>query len=143
MEAVDRERFRVGKALGIDVISACDWLHMAYACEGTDLHQTIHNQPGYRGIQAPGTLNHRYIKEDIPMSLVPLASLGRYLGIKVRGMESIIRLACIAHDIDYWKVGRTVERLGLDHLGSGEIHALVEGRRDPHLPLEPQIPVAA
>jgi opine dehydrogenase len=58
-------------------------------------------------------------------------------------MESIIRLACIAHDIDYWKVGRTVERLGLDHLKPAEIHALVEGRRELYLPLEPQIPVAA
>jgi hypothetical protein len=45
--------------------------------------------------------------------------------------------------MDYWKVGRTVERLGLDHLGSAEIHALVESRRELRLPPEPQYPVAA
>lgn len=131
MEAIDRERMRVGSALGIEMISACAWLDLAYASKGEDLHQAIHNQPGYRGIQSPGTLNHRYIKEDIPMSLVPMASLGRKLGIRVRGMESLIRLACISHEIDYWQVGRTMESLQLKHLSPEEILAQVEGRSKP------------
>ena len=45
---------------------------------GEDLNEAIHNQPGYYGIKAPSTLNHRYIFEDVPMSLVPIAALGQH-----------------------------------------------------------------
>jgi opine dehydrogenase len=145
MEAIDRERMRVGEALNVQMISACEWLDLAYASQGADLHQAIHNQSGYRGIQSPGTLNHRYIKEDIPMSLVPMASLGRKLGIKVRGMESVIRLACISHDVDYWQTGRTMESLRLKNLTPEEFLALAEGRRKKILPAADgsQYPIAA
>lgn len=143
MEAIDRERMRVGEALGVQLVSACAWLDLAYASKGNDLHQAIHNQPGYRGIQAPGTIHHRYITEDIPMSLVPMASLGRKLGIRVRGMESVIRLACIAHEVDYWQTGRTMEALHLKNLSPEEVLALAEGRSRPHFSSEAQYPVAA
>jgi opine dehydrogenase len=115
MEAIDRERVQIGTALGINLLTAREWLKMAYDVEGEDLFETIHTQEGYRGIKAPSTINHRYINEDIPMSLVPMASLGKMLGIRVRGMESIIRLASIIRKKDYWRIGRTVESLGLSH----------------------------
>lgn len=117
MEAVDRERVRVAEAIGVEATSAIEWLKMAYNSEGENLYEAIHNQEGYRGIKAPATINHRYINEDVPMSLVPLASLGRNLGIKVRAMESIIRLACIARNTDYWEIGRTMEKLEIELVG--------------------------
>jgi opine dehydrogenase len=48
------------------------------------------------------------------MSLVPIASLGQRYGVSVRGMDSIIRLACIIHRTDYWRRGRTLDRLGIE-----------------------------
>jgi opine dehydrogenase len=128
MEAIDRERIRIGEALGIQLITAIDWLKIAYDAEGDDLHEAIRNQEGYRGISAPPTINHRYINEDVPMSLVPMASLGRQLEIRVRGMESIIRLASIIRKVDYWKIGRTVESLGLSLHSTKELFSLVDGK---------------
>ena len=128
MEAIDRERVQVGAALGIKLLTACEWLKMAYDVEGEDLYETIHTQEGYRGIKAPSTINHRYINEDIPMSLVPMASLGKMLGIRVRGMESIIRLASIVRKKDYWQIGRTVERLGLSHQAPEKLLSLAIGK---------------
>lgn len=128
MEAIDRERVRIGTALGINLMSAREWLKMAYDAEGDDLYETIHNQEGYRGIKAPSTLNHRYINEDIPMSLVPMASLGKMLGIRVRGMESIIRLACIIRKKDYWKLGRTVQSLEISQLDPDELRSMARGK---------------
>jgi opine dehydrogenase len=98
-----------------------EWLKMAYDTSGEDLYEAIHNQPGYYGIKAPPTLNHRYIFEDVPMSLVPIASLGGRYGVSVRGMDSIIRLACVIHRTDYWRKGRTIEKLGIDNLSVGEL----------------------
>jgi hypothetical protein len=62
------------------------------------------------------------------MSLVPLASLGEMLGVRVRGMKSIIRLACIIRNKDYWAIGRTVERLGIAHLKPQELWSMSEGK---------------
>lgn len=128
MEAIDRERVQIGAALGINLISACEWLKMAYDVEGEDLFETIHSQQGYRGIKAPSTINHRYINEDIPMSLVPMASFGNMLGVRVRGMESIIRLASIIRKKDYWKMGRTVESLGLSHQAPSKLLTMAAGK---------------
>jgi opine dehydrogenase len=128
MEAIDRERVRIGTALGIKLMSACEWLKMAYDAEGENLFEAIHNQEGYRGIKAPSTINHRYINEDIPMSLVPMASLGNMLGIRVRGMESIIRLASIIRKKDYRRKGRTVQSLGLSYQALENLLSVAVGK---------------
>jgi len=125
MEAIDRERVSIGKMLGIEVITAKEWLKLAYDSKGENLFEAIHNQVGYRGIKAPSTINHRYINEDVPMSLVPMASLGNALGIRVRGMTSIIRQACIVRNRDFWALGRTVERLGIPNIKSENLLSIV------------------
>jgi opine dehydrogenase len=121
LEVLDRERVTVAASLGIRGRTSLEWLKMAYNADGEDLHEAVHNQPGYYGIKAPATLNHRYIFEDVPMSLVPIAALGARYGVSVRGMDSIIRLACIIHRTDYWRRGRTLEKLGINNLSVGEL----------------------
>lgn len=129
LEVLDRERVTVAASLGIRGRTALDWLQLAYNTVGEDLHEAIHNQPGYYGIKAPATLNHRYIFEDVPMSLVPIAALGARYGVSVRGMDSIIRLACIIHRTDYWRRGRTLDKLGINDLSVGELtHYVNEGK---------------
>ncbi len=121
LEVLDRERVTVASSIGIRARTALEWLKMAYDTTGEDLHEAIHNQPGYYGIKAPPTLNHRYIFEDVPMSLVPIASLGMRYGVSVRGMDSIIRLGSFIHKTDYWRRGRTVEKLGLAQWSVSEL----------------------
>jgi opine dehydrogenase len=130
LEVLDRERVTVASALGIRARTAMEWLRMAYDASGADLNEAIHNQPGYRGITAPRTLYHRYLFEDVPMSLVPMAALGQRYGVSVRGMDSVIRLACIVHRTDYWRRGRTLDKLGIQQLSVDELTRYVsEGVR--------------
>jgi opine dehydrogenase len=129
LEVLDRERVTVASALGIRARTSLEWLKLAYNTTGEDLHEAVHNQPGYYGIKAPATLKHRYIFEDVPMSLVPIASLGKRYGVSVRGMESMIQIASIIHRTDYWRRGRTVEKLGLEQWSVSELTSFVrEGR---------------
>lgn len=121
LEALDRERVTVASSLGVRARTALEWLKLAYDTSGEDLHEAIHNQPGYYGIKAPPTLNHRYIFEDVPMSLVPIASLGQRYGVSVKSIDSIVRLASIIHRTDYWRRGRTIDKLGIDNLSVGEL----------------------
>ncbi|MHB0859510.1 MAG: NAD/NADP octopine/nopaline dehydrogenase family protein [Anaerolineae bacterium] len=126
LEALDRERVTVAASIGIRAQTAQEWLKMAYGATGSNLYETIQNQPGYRGINAPPTLNHRYLSEDIPMSLVPIGELGRRHGVSVRTIDSIIDLACMVHQTDYRRRGRTLDKLGIEHLNVSELHRYVE-----------------
>lgn len=126
LEVLDRERVTVASSLGIRARTGIEWLKLAYDTSGQDLHEAIHNQPGYYGIKAPSTLNHRYLFEDVPMSLVPIASLGVRYGVSVRGMESMIQIASIIHRTDYWRRGRTVEKLGLGQWSVSELTRFVQ-----------------
>ncbi|MEM5775718.1 MAG: NAD/NADP octopine/nopaline dehydrogenase family protein, partial [Anaerolineaceae bacterium] len=128
LEAMDRERVTVASALGIRAQTAMEWLQRAYSAHGVNLYEAIQNQTGYYGITAPKTLNHRYIFEDVPFSLVPIAELGKQYGVSVRCMDSIIRLACIIHHTDYWRRGRTLQKLGIQGLSVSELtHYVMDG----------------
>ncbi len=131
LEVLDRERCTVASSLGIRARTGLEWLELAYNARGENLYEAIHNQSGYYGIKAPPTLNHRYIFEEIPMSLVPIASLAGRYGVSVRGIDAIIRLACFIHSTDYWRKGRTLDKLGIKELSVGELTRYVEtGDRD-------------
>ena len=125
LETLDRERVTVAAAMGIRARTALEWLKMAYNATGENLYEAIQNQSGYYGIQAPRTLRHRYLTEDVPMSLVPIAALGNLCGVSVRGMDSIIRLASILHSTDYWRRGRTPQRLGIEVWSINELTQFV------------------
>ena len=130
LEALDRERVTVAAALGIRAQTALEWLKMAYNASGADLYEAVHNQQGYYGITAPRTLRHRYITEDVPMSLVPIAALGQRYGVSVNGIDSVIRQAGIIHRTDYWRRGRNLDKLGINELSVGEImRYVIEGER--------------
>ena len=124
LEKLDRERLDVAAALGIKVMSARAWLYTAYSATGNDLHEAIQDNPGYLGIKAPDRLHHRYVDEDVPMSLVPLASIGDMLKVETPTIKSIIRIASIMRGIDFWKIGRTVQNLGIKGMTIKEIRLL-------------------
>ncbi|MGQ9852814.1 MAG: NAD/NADP octopine/nopaline dehydrogenase family protein [Candidatus Oleimicrobiaceae bacterium] len=113
LERVDKERLDVAAALGIRSMSARTWLYTAYGATGKDLYEAMHDNPGYVGIKAPDRLHHRYIDEDVPMSLVPIASIGDMLKVETPTIKAIIHLASLMRGVDFWRKGRTVDSLGL------------------------------
>jgi opine dehydrogenase len=126
LERLDRERVTVATAMGVKVQSAIEWLARAYSAHGETLYEAIQANPGYKGITAPAMVRHRYIFEDVPYSLVPMAALGRRFGVDVQGMEALIQLACIVHGTDYRHRGRSLSRMGLEGLSIEEITEMVE-----------------
>jgi opine dehydrogenase len=128
LEAMDKERIAVGAALGIGCHSAREWLYVAYGAAGDNLYEAIQANPGYGGIKGPNRLEHRYITEDVPMSLVPIASIGQLLGVEVPTIKAVIHLTSLLHERDYWAEGRTVEKFGLAGMSVAQIRrVIVEG----------------
>jgi opine dehydrogenase len=131
LEAMDRERVQVAEALGFRAMSAREWLYIAYDAAGRTLHEAMRANRGYDGIKAPKTVFTRYISEDIPMSLVPIASLGRLVDVPTPNIDSIILLGSVLHGVDYWAEGRTAESLGLGGKSLKEIRRFIlEGECD-------------
>lgn len=129
LEAIDAERVAVADAIGIKVATAREWLYLAYGAAGNDLYSAMQANIGYSGVRAPNTIDHRYITEEVPTSLVPIASLGDQLGVPVPTIKAIIHLANILHKRDYWSIGRTTKNLGLAGLSVQQIRKLVEEGR--------------
>jgi opine dehydrogenase len=78
-------------------------------------------------IIGPKTIQDRYITEDLPMGLVPAAQLARVAGKPAHLIESIVYLGSAVCGVDFWKQGRTLEKLGLAGMSAGEIRKLVDG----------------
>jgi len=126
LEALDRERVTVAAACGIRAQTAREWLHRAYAADGDNLYEAMHANQGYSGIKAPNQLQHRYIFEEIPCSLIPISELGRQYGVDTPTVHSLIHLATIIHGRDFWREGRTLDRLGIKGLSVQELHRYVD-----------------
>jgi opine dehydrogenase len=125
LEVLDRERVTIASALGVHARPALRWLKDAYSAKGDTLYESIQTNPGYQGIKAPRNLHHRYIFEDVPFSLVPMASLGAQFGVETRAIDAMVRLACVAHGTNYCQRGRTTEDMGLKGLRVSEVKRYV------------------
>lgn len=125
LEKIDRERIEVSEALGFRAMTAREWLYLSYSAAGDNLYEAIRANLGYKGVSAPITLNVRYLHEDVPMSLIPIASLGDKLNVSTPAIKAVIQLASTLTGCDYWSTGRTVERLGIAELSLKEIRRLV------------------
>ncbi len=131
LEKMDKERVSVAEALGFRAMTAREWLYIAYDSAGRTLFEAMRNNRGYDGIMAPKTLLHRYITEDVPMSLVPIASLGKFCEVETPAIDAVILLASILHGKNYWQCGRTVEKMGLEGMTLKDLQSfIIEGKRN-------------
>jgi opine dehydrogenase len=126
LEALDRERVTVAASLGIRAQTAQEWLYRAYNAEGGTLHEAMHANQGYMGIRAPSQLQHRYIFEEIPCSIIPITELGRQYGVETTTMHTMIHLANTVNGRDYWREGRTLDRMGIRGMSVSELHRYVD-----------------
>lgn len=118
IEEADYERMLIAKKLNVKAISLREWLNYTYGAKGDTLCQALINTKGYHGITAPPNMETRYIYEDVPQSLVPISDMGRHLGIGTPTINSIIQLASIIHNTDYFKYGRKIADMGLARLST-------------------------
>ena len=130
MEDLDLERMAVADALGAGASPLRRWIKDTYGAEGATLFDTIQtlNATVYKSSRAPGTLKSRYLSEDVPSGLVPIAALGQAAGVATPLMRSLIDLVSRVHGVDHWRTGRTLERMGLGGLDAAGIRrAAAEG----------------
>ncbi len=134
IDALDRERVEVARALGIATESFVEMFYeVGLTTEealraGTAYEALQHSAPN-RWVRGPKSLDHRYVHEDVGYGLVPLSALGDRAGVRTPVMKSLICLASAMNQIDYATQGRTLDALGLaDVPPSGLQEFLHEGQ---------------
>lgn len=108
IEKIDMERVEVSVKMGYRVESAKEWLIRTYHVIGQNIYDCIQNNKAYTNIEAPSSLKHRYIFEDIPCGLVPLEAIGQKMGVNMEYTTLIIDLASKLMDVDFRKSGRNL-----------------------------------
>lgn len=73
------------------------------------------------GNRGPFDVKTRYITEDVPVGMVLIASLGQWLEVPTPAIHATIQFCGLMNEIDYWKEGRTLERLGLAKLNLNQL----------------------
>jgi opine dehydrogenase len=132
MEAMDQERIRVGSYFDLELESTANWLQRVYGLSGDSLYELLSTSPVYggHGYDAPRSMQHRYINEDIPNLLVPVVSFGELTGVDTPVTDCIISLASVINAINYKSEGRNLKRLGLSDLSAEDIKRYVQSRNE-------------
>jgi len=125
IEALDKERIAIGKALGIAVLPDPEMGsrqgYMLQANYGSGYRKA----PGFLGIGAQPQLEHRYLNEDVGYGLVFMSTLGEQVGIATPAIDAVISVASIVMARDYRAEGlRTPASLGIADLSTAELAAL-------------------
>jgi opine dehydrogenase len=122
LKALDQERIAIGQQLGIEVIPEPEiGQRQGYMKEMT-YDRGYAEAPGFRGIRAQKSLNHRYIHEDVGYGLVFLQKLGEQIGVETPNIAAVIRVASTLMQRDYLaEAPRTMETLGLSKYSVDEL----------------------
>jgi opine dehydrogenase len=124
MQAVDRERMAVAEALGVTILSEPDLgVKEGYMREAT--YTTGYSTaPGFLGIKAQDTLDHRYLTEDVGYSLIFWTDLARTVGTPTPTMDAVIRIASVVLGRDFRdEQARTLASTGLAALTQEQLLA--------------------
>ncbi len=126
IEDMDKERLEIGNALGLELTPILKWYELMYDAKAETLSEAVKRNKAYAGVKGQKTLDTRYVLEDLPMSLVPEASLGQALGVPVERMEAIINIGSLLLGKDFVKTGRTLENLGFAGMNADQLVTYVE-----------------
>lgn len=124
---LDAERMALLRALGCpaqpDPVTS---VQQGYA-EESDYLRCYRDGAGFGAFRSPGSLDHRFLHEDVGIGLVLYCGLGRQLGVPTPVSRAVVEFASAVAGVDYPAREKGVlARLGLEGLGAAELQALLE-----------------
>lgn len=125
IQKMDEERLEVVRALnrksdlGMKEMTFIEYFYEAAftskrAVDTNDMYIALQDSEPNRLVKSPGTLDHRYVNEDVGFGLVPIYEVGRLVGVDMPVTKLMIDLAGLLRGVDYWQEGLTLKKLGLE-----------------------------
>ena len=116
LEAVEKERIALGRALGFEVEGALEARQNRgyFSQDEKTLQEHFNTSEVFTQIKGPTSVTSRYFTEDISTGLVFWSDLGKALGVPTPNIDAIIVLASSLLKTDFYAEGLTLDKLGLD-----------------------------
>lgn len=113
ISAVDAERRAIGKALGLDLLPVDEAFHLAGFGPKGELWAAINGSRMLTQLRAPGSLQSRWLTEDVPYGLATWTRLADQLGVETPVMDAVVNLGFVVTGLNGSNAGRGLEELGL------------------------------
>ena len=123
VQLIDDERKSICKALGYCEIDIKDRLYeMGYCPKKNTVYECIQGSTDvFLPLEGPNDLNGRYLVEDAPYTLVCMIDIANKIGVDTPLMSAIVNLSSALKSENYWKKGRSIDKLGLKDMSIEEI----------------------
>jgi opine dehydrogenase len=129
IEGVDAERRAVGAALGLALDPVAEMYSSAGFGPRGDLWATINGSRMLTQRRAPGSLETRWLTEDIPYGIATWSLLGAQYGVPTPVMRALTDLGSAVTGQDFWATARTPAALGIAGLSPTALtHYLTTGQ---------------
>lgn len=122
LEQIEEEFRSIARAYETSIVPMKELLNRYYGCDTSgDLLQAMRTVPNYAFSKAPGTLQHRFIEEDVASSLVPMQQLALKAKVRTPLIDSIINISSALLQRDFASDGRTLAKLGWTDMSHTEL----------------------
>ncbi len=95
---IDKERVAVARALGCQIPDVLTGINSFWEVKHDNLYDALTKNQSYTRAVGPKSINHRFITEDAPYGIFPIAEIGDLLGVDTPYTDALIDL--LRHTID-------------------------------------------
>jgi opine dehydrogenase len=128
MNLIDKERMAVGRAVGVELVPKPEVLKMEYGQYGVtgetmyEVYSTFASHRSWRpGLSLDDFASKTAFGEDILYGFVFISSLGRQFDTPTPAIDTMVNLAELVLERDFWSNGATSESLGLEGYSKEQI----------------------
>ncbi|MBQ3276372.1 MAG: NAD/NADP octopine/nopaline dehydrogenase family protein [Oscillospiraceae bacterium] len=131
IRVLDDERMAVAAAYGLSLVNFCTMFFnagstTAEAAEANDPYLACQQSYANQFIQAPPSLDHRYMHEDMGSGLLPISELGHLAGVAVPLTDALVVAAESMTGRDYHAEGVNLEKMGIAGLSVEQVLKFVQ-----------------
>ncbi|WP_313524141.1 NAD/NADP octopine/nopaline dehydrogenase family protein [Anaerotignum sp.] len=114
LHAIESEQMAIGAAFGFEIEDAtqCRARRGYLANEVDDLQYQFNTSEVFTQIKGPTSCTARYFTEDISTGLVLWSDLGKVANVPTPNIDAVITLGGSLLQMDFRKIGLTLEKLG-------------------------------
>ncbi|MBA7706820.1 Opine dehydrogenase [subsurface metagenome] len=127
IKAVFEEVSKVADAVGVTMLEYPEedfWKKSAIM--STYFRAAFDKEGAVAKISGPSSVKSRYITEDIPYGLVPIAKLGRHFNVATPVINAVIEFASVINQTNYQEEGMSLEELGIADLSKEELAKVLQ-----------------
>ena len=88
---IDRERMAVAKAMGCEIDDVLSAINSFWEIKHDNLYDALTKNETYLRSVGPKSFGHRFLTEDVPYGIAPVARLGRILGIDTPYTDDLLQ----------------------------------------------------